>query len=194
MKLVFLRLIIFIRLIAFGVWEFAKMIFFTIFIVKDVLLNFIIGVIYQPVIFCLTYVLFAEQIEFIFDNYMSDDSWLQIVFYIFLIFCFVLIVNAAIELGYYLFSSGDSYKIVFKIQKAFYNYALIIISLMAFWYSFKNAMDEEMNLKLLFASIVFFVCVIFTDLYGFFIHSEDKVKKLYKSIIVKKVQMYDDLF
>lgn len=68
----------------------------------------------------------------------------------------VLVINAFLKLMYLLFHAQDRYNTIFAIQKSFYNYSLIVVSLIAFWVSYDKSIDTAANLELLFIGSFFF--------------------------------------
>ena len=146
------------------------------------------GILFQPIIFFIALIILKPSIENIESVYYDpqDSIFSYIILLVILLAIIVLVINSLIELIYYLLRIHDRYNIVFSMQKGFYNYSLIVISLIAFWVAYDQTIDGSANLELLFSGILFFGCVIITDLYNFLIHSQDKVGKLYNDIIQKK--------
>jgi hypothetical protein len=150
------------------------------------------AILYQPIIFGFSVFILYKPINSL-GNIYEQTGTVPFPYIILLItgmIIIVLIANALIELSYYLFHAEERYKIIFAIQKGFYNYSLIIVSLIAFWVSYDHSLEASVNLELLFIGGFFFLCVIFTDLYSFFIHSKGKVKDLYDDIISKKRELF----
>lgn len=166
---------------------------FIIMIVKSLItlrayFDLIGGILFQPIIFFIALIILKPSIENIESVYYDpqDSIFSYIILLVILLAIIVLVINSLIELIYYLLRIHDRYNIVFSLQKGFYNYSLIVISLIAFWVAYDQTIDGSANLELLFSGILFFGCVIITDLYNFLIHSQDKVGKLYNDIIQKK--------
>lgn len=166
---------------------------FIIMIVKSLItlrayFDLIGGILFQPIIFFIALIILKPSIENIESVYYDpqDSIFSYIILLVILLAIIVLVINSLIELIYYLLRIHDRYNIVFSMQKGFYNYSLIVISLIAFWVAYDQTIDGSANLELLFSGILFFGCVIITDLYNFLIHSQDKVGKLYNDIIQKK--------
>lgn len=170
---------------------------FIIMIVKSLItlrayFDLIGGILFQPIIFFIALIILKPSIENIESVYYDpqDSIFSYIILLVILLAIIVLVINSLIELIYYLLRIHDRYNIVFSIQKGFYNYSLIVISLIAFWVAYDQTIDGSANLELLFSGILFFGCVIITDLYNFLIHSQDKVGKLYNDIIQKKEEWF----
>lgn len=170
---------------------------FIIMIVKSLItlrayFDLIGGILFQPIIFFIALIILKPSIENIESVYYNpqDSIFSYIILLVILLAIIVLVINSLIELIYFLLRIHDRYNIVFSIQKGFYNYSLIVISLIAFWVAYDQTIDGSANLELLFSGILFFGCVIITDLYNFLIHSQDKVGKLYNDIIQKKEEWF----
>lgn len=150
------------------------------------------GLLYQPIIFTITLLILQPVINKIdINNYNSLEAVLPyIVILSSLMIIVVLAINAFIELIYYFIHKQERYNIIFSLQKGFYNYSLIVISLIAFWVAYDNSIDIKANLELLIMGCYFFLCVIVTDLYNFLIHSQNKVKALYEDILQKKKELF----
>ena len=170
---------------------------FIIMIVKSLItlrayFDLIGRILFQPIIFFIALIILKPSIENIESVYYDpqDSIFSYIILLVILLAIIVLVINSLIELIYYLLRIHDRYNIVFSMQKGFYNYSLIVISLIAFWVAYDQTIDGSANLELLFSGILFFGCVIITDLYNFLIHSQDKVGKLYNDIIQKKEEWF----
>lgn len=150
------------------------------------------GLLYQPMIFIITLLILQPVINIIdINNYNSLEAVLPyIVILSSLMIIVVLAINAFIELIYYFIHKQERYNIIFSLQKGFYNYSLIVISLIAFWVAYDNSIDIKANLELLTIGCYFFLCVIVTDLYNFLIHSQNKVRALYEDILQKKKELF----
>lgn len=151
------------------------------------------GIFYQPLIILLSILILQSPLNSLSKAYEESGTVPQssIVILIILLIIIVLIANAILELAYYLFHAEERYNTIFAIQKGFYNYSLIFISLVALWVSYDHSLEAIVNLELLFIGGFFFLCVIFTDLYSFFIHSTGSVKNLYDDIITKKMELFE---
>lgn len=178
----------YLKLIVYSVYKFVKMFFKSIFTLKKCF-DLIVGILYQPIIFCITW-----KIIYILDTKIKpwiDKEFIvhYVIMLVILMLIIVLFLNAIIELIYCLCHKKEQYDIIFSIQKGFYNYALIIISLIAFWIAYDKSIDNIVNLKLLIMGCVFFLCVIVTDLYNFLIHEPNKILEVYKDILQKKKEL-----
>lgn len=185
------------RLFNYVILFFYGAINFIIMIVKSLItlrncIDLIGGILYQPIIFLIAILIlnpFINDIEKIYYN-SQESVFSYIILIITLLIIIVLSINAFIELMYYIFHKQEQYNIIFSIQKGFYNYSLIVISLIAFWVAYDKTIEVSANLELLIIGIFFFLCVIITDLYNFLIHSQNKVGKLYKDIMQKKKELF----
>ena len=179
----------YLKLIVYGVYKFVKMFLKSIFTLKKCF-DLIVGTLYQPFIFCITW-------EIIYILNTKIKLWISkefivhyVIILVILMLVIVILLNAIIELIYCLRHKKEQYDIIFSIQKGFYNYALIIISLIAFWIAYDKSIDNIVNLKLLIMGCVFFLCVIVTDLYNFLIHEPNKILEVYKDILQKKKELF----
>ncbi|MGO5019901.1 hypothetical protein ACTQ32_09815 [Roseburia faecis] len=180
-------------LVIYGIWNFGTMIIDSLITLRNCF-ELIGGILYQPIIFLITILILYSPINSIANVYEQSNSSEAIFPYIIMLVAgmiiIVLVINAFLELMYLIFHAQDRYNTIFAIQQSFYNYSLIVISLIAFWVSYDKSMDATANLELLFIGSFFFLCVIFTDLYSFLIHSKKKVNELYDDILSKKKELF----
>jgi len=180
-----------ITLSIYTIWNFCVMIIESLISLRNCL-ELIGAIFYQPVIFLFSVLILYKPLNSLVKIYQKSSTvpFPYIIMLITAMIIIVLIANALIELAYYLFHAEERYKTIFSIQKGFYNYSLIVISLVAFWVSYDHSLEANENLQFLFISAFFFLCVIFTDMYSYFIHSTGKVKELYVDIIDKKKELF----
>lgn len=185
------KILRFIVLIIYSIWYFCLMMIEALVSFRNCI-ELIGGILYHPLIFLVSILILQSPLNSLGKAYEESGTVPEssIVILIALLIIIVLIANAILELGYYLFHAEERYKTIFAIQKGFYNYSLIVVSLVAFWVSYDRSLEASVNLELLFIGGFFFLCVIFTDLYSFFIHSKGKVKDLYDDIISKKKELF----
>ena len=181
----------YLALFIYGIFKFILMIIESLITLRNCV-DLIGGIIYQPIIFLTAFLILQpilKNIEAVYYN-PQESLFPYIVFIITLLIIIVLVINALIELMYYIFHKQERYNIIFSIQKSFYNYSLIVISLVAFWVSYDKSIEISANLELLIIGAFFFLCVVITDLYNFLLHSQNKVGTLYKDIIQKKKELF----
>ena len=186
------KILNYIILFFYSVWNFCIMIAKSLITLHDCI-DLIGGILYQPIIFGITFKIMEKTIAHIEKVYHQSQTpfVLYIIFLVVLIIIIVIAANALIELTYYLFHASKRYDVVFSIQKCFYNYSLIILSLVAYWIAYDNSTNFSINLKLLIIGCFFFLCVIVTDLYNFLIHSQNKISELYDNILKKKKELFE---
>ena len=185
------KILNYVVLFFYTVWNFCIMIVESLITLHNCI-DLIGGILYQPIIFAITLAILNKPVVYIEKLYhqSSEPIFPYVIFLISLMIIIVITINALIEFIYYLFHAEKRYNIVFAIQKSFYNYSLIVISLIAFWVAYDNSIDISANLELLIIGCFFFLCVIFTDLYNFLIHSQNKIAELYDNILQKKKELF----
>jgi hypothetical protein len=181
----------FIVLIIYAIFNFIFMIIETLTKVRNYF-DLFFGIIYQPVVFLVSLLILIyplNQLETLYTK-TGNVPVLYIIMILVGFFIIVISLNALIELIYYLLKKEEHFNVIFDIQKVFYNYSLIVISLIALWVAYEKPESSEVNLKLLIFGICFFLCVIISDIYNYLIHSKNKVKELYKDIMQKKEELF----
>ena len=148
-------------------------------------------ILYQPCIFVFIYVILYSPIQKVEKMYLNSDELVGPYMIIMLIgmIMLTLVFNTLIELGYYICHKKRRYNIIFSIQKTFYNYSLIIISLIALFVAYDSSINASVNLELLELGVFLFLSMISIDLYDFFIHSPNKISDLYENILNKKKKL-----
>ena len=162
------KILRFIVLIIYSIWSFFLMMIEALTSIRNCI-ELIGGILYQPLIFLVSTLILQSQLNSLGKTYEESGTvpGSGVVILIAFLIIIVLIANAILELGYYLFHAEERYKTIFAIQKGFYNYSLIVVSLVAFWVSYDRSLESSVNLELLFIGGFFFLCVIFTDIYSF---------------------------
>lgn len=188
---VFEKLIKYISLFLYVVINFIVMIVQSLIISYSYFkIGLIEGILYQPFIFSISLLI----IKFLIGSFYNIQETILPYFLIFLsvlMLILVISINAFIELVYCFKHEHDRYDNLFKVQRVIYDKSLLVISLIALWIAYDNTIDDRTaNLELFVFNIIFFFCVITTDLYHFLIHSHNKVEKLYENIMKKKEELF----
>lgn len=111
----------------------------------------------------------------------SLEDILRIAIAVAIFIAYVIGINAIKELIYYFKQNENGFKNSIELQRVFYNYFLIIISLIALFLAmFPN--NNYNYLMLLIIGVICFLSLLITDLYFFTIHKEGLVKELYEQI------------
>lgn len=188
------KLFDYVLLAVWVVWDFCKMIIES-FITLHHCFDFIFGIFYQPIITLVTLLLLYFPLSIVVTRgYIFDKSgYVDAILFLLFIIGSVLSINAIIELFYCIIHKHERYNIIFIIQKEFYNYVLIVISLVALWIASQKEAKINANLELLKWGCVSFLSIFFTDLYNFLIHKPGKVVKLYEEMMRKKANYFNKI-
>lgn len=161
---------------------------------SDFEFEIIIAILYQPLLIIITTLIFSQPIEKVINNFFIGQG--NIVYAILLslvLITSILLLNAFFELFYRIINKGMRFETFFKIQKYAHNYIIAIISLLAIYFAINTSNAKEYNIILLVYGILFFICMIITDVYKeFFLDNsfiENIYNELYEQYNTKKIEL-----
>ena len=133
---------------------------------SDFEFEIIIAILYQPLLIIITTLFFSKPItKVINDFFIGQGNIIYAILLGLVLITSILLLNAFFELFYRIINKGISFETFFNIHKYAHNYIIAIISLLAIYFAINTSNAKEYNIMLLVYGILFFICMIITDIY-----------------------------